>query len=310
MKVAWSLVFGFMVALVVAATGCRPVCPCGEKVKPATYSGPVIDAHTHLLFGDDEKSLNADVPASPAELIRRMDAAGIGSAVVMCIAPAGDPAKTAERNDRIVEAARANPRLIPMGSVHPADGAAAISELDRLAKQEVRALKLHPNTQGFDVSDPAVLTVVREAGLRNMVVLFDGYSPFDANQAGKLVKLALDAPGTRIVIAHMGGPRFVEVATLIHVLRRYPWYRNNLWVDLSFTAEQFGSSPLGPTLAWSIRQVGVDRVLFGSDFPIGDLQKALRAVRNLGLDASTLRAVLHDNARALFLAGRPAPSSH
>ncbi|PKN24638.1 MAG: metal-dependent hydrolase [Deltaproteobacteria bacterium HGW-Deltaproteobacteria-22] len=310
MKVGWSLVFGFMVALVIAAPGCRPVCPCGEKVKPATYSGPVIDAHAHLLFGDEEKALNVDVPASPAELIRRMDAAGIAQAVVMCIAPAGDPAGTAEHNDRIVEAARLHPRLIPMGSVHPADGAAAISELDRLAKQEVRALKLHPNTQGFDVSDPAVLTVVREAGLRNMIVLFDGYSPFDANQPGKLIKLAMEAPGTRIVIAHVGGPRFVELATLIHVLRSYAWYRNNLWVDLSFTAEQFGASPLGPTLAWAIGQVGADRVLFGSDFPIGDPDKALRAVRALGLDASTLRAVLHDNARDLFLAGRTAPSPH
>jgi hypothetical protein len=41
-------------------------------------------------------------------------------------------------------------------------------------------LKLHPNTQAFDVADPAVHEVVARATEHGLPVLFDAYSPWAA----------------------------------------------------------------------------------------------------------------------------------
>ncbi len=45
---------------------------------------------------------------------------------------------------------------------------------------------------------------------------------------------------------------------------------------------------------------GTDRILFGSDFPLSNLDAALRAVRRLGFTRVEEQAILHDNADALF----------
>src|SRR5207342_2918337 len=46
-----------------------------------------------------------------------------------------------------------DPRAYPMGSVHPADGEDALTEIDRVAEAGARGLKLHPHTQAFDVAE-------------------------------------------------------------------------------------------------------------------------------------------------------------
>jgi len=45
---------------------------------------------------------------------------------------------------------------------------------------------------------------------------------------------------------------------------------------------------------------GAERVLFASDFPLLDLQRATRDARALPLSTTQLRNVLHDNAERLF----------
>ena len=59
-------------------------------------------------------------------------------------------------------------------------------------------------------------------------------------------------------------------------------------------------SPYAAQLRWVCRSVGTDRVLFGSDFPLTNLDAALRAVRQLGFTRQEEQAILHDNAEALF----------
>jgi len=46
--------------------------------------------------------------------------------------------------------------------------------------------------------------------------------------------------------------------------------------------------------------VGIDRVVFGSDYPLDDPLTAVRAVVELGFTDEEQAAILHDNARALL----------
>ncbi len=47
---------------------------------------------------------------------------------------------------------------------------------------------------------------------------------------------------------------------------RFPYYTRNLWFDLSATAHFFADSPYEEQLVWVARQIGTDRLLFGSDW--------------------------------------------
>jgi predicted TIM-barrel fold metal-dependent hydrolase len=74
--------------------------------------------------------------------------------------------QTRADNDAVIDlAASSAKRFYPVVSVHPADGKAALAELERVAKRGARQIKLHPNTQDFDVairrSRPCCRSVVR-----------------------------------------------------------------------------------------------------------------------------------------------------
>lgn len=50
--------------------------------------------------------------------------------------------------------------------------------------------------------------------------------------------------------------------------------------------------------------MGIDRVLFGSDYPVYDPGEAIEAVAALGFTAEEQRAILYENA-VQWLAGEP-----
>ena len=132
-----------------------------------------------------------------------------------------------------------------------------------------------------------------------MVLLFDAYSPFDADQTGKFLLLAARNPEARFILAHMGGPKFSEML-LFASAKKFSWYANNVWLELSVTAAQFADSPYEDELVFVCRSVGVDRVLFGSDYPVTTPAESLRAVRALGFTAEEERKILYENAMALL----------
>jgi uncharacterized protein len=51
---------------------------------------------------------------------------------------------------------------------------------------------------------------------------------------------------------------------------------------------------------WTTRNVGVDRVLFGSDFPQYSLARNLDALDRLGLNEAEKSAIRYENARKLL----------
>src|SRR3546814_5712581 len=67
-------------------------------------------------------------------------------------------------NDSVIALAAKYPEVVPIATVHPYDGQAALDELERVAAAGVGVLKIHAHTQRFDVSDPRVETLVRRAG--------------------------------------------------------------------------------------------------------------------------------------------------
>jgi predicted TIM-barrel fold metal-dependent hydrolase len=195
--------------------------------------------------------------------------------------------------------------VVPVATVHPYDGQAALDELARVAARGVKVLKLHAHTQRFDVSDPRVLTLVSKAGELGMVVLMDNASilPGDCQ---KLFNLAVQAQNTRFIFAHMGALDF-RYWNILKLARTADGFGlNNVHFDISGPVQLFADSPLEAEFIWTLRNVGVNSVLLGSDYPQLSLQSAVEALEKLDLTNEEKAAIQVGNARRLFGLGKGA----
>lgn len=257
---------------------------------------PVFDTHVHLREGQASLAdYEADVAKSGVELA--------GLAAMWFGGPyqarAGDIAAIRAGNDGVIALARAHPQVVPVATVHPYDGPAALEELARVAKAGVRVLKLHPHTQRFELADPRVLPLVQRAGELGVVVLMDN-AGIVAGDSQALFNLALAAPRTQFIFAHMGGMefRFWNILALVRTAENL--FADNVYFDISGTVLLAAGSPLEEEFVWTLRNVGIDRVLVGSDYPQIGLGRTVQALDKLDLTAEEKAKILSGNARRLF----------
>ena len=252
---------------------------------------PVFDVHVHLWDGE------ASVQAYTAQVEsagRR--ATGFGG---IHMARRGELADTTAKNDALLELAGRHLAMLAIGSVHPYDGEAALAELTRVAGRGMRAIKLHAHTQKFDAADPRVLAVCRRAGELGLVVLVDNASivPGDSE---KLFDLAIRAPDTDFVFTHLGGMNFRFWNILPMARTAEGLLGDNIHFDISATVTLLADSPLEDEFVWTIRNVGIDNVLLGSDFPQMTLADALDALDALDLSEAEKAKIRYGNAQRLF----------
>jgi uncharacterized protein len=259
------------------------------------YTGPAIDAHAHFESDAAPGRIHPKVSGKPGALLEAMDGAGVARTVLLVVPTGPDLAAARVLHDQVAAVVKKSPdRFIGVGSVQPSDGDAGLHELERIAALGFRGVKLSPTR--LDLSTPEVTAFVTRAIALKLVVYIEGWWAGSAHETGKL---ALAFPQGRFVLTHMGGIRFDDVL-VFRVLELYPFYPRNVWFDLSGVATLYADSPYAEQLRWISRQVGTDRILFGSDFPLTELPAALAAVRRLGFTRAEEQQIFHDNAEALF----------
>lgn len=256
----------------------------------------VFDSHVHLHDGeasirnyeDQLKAANISIAGFGAMWFGGPDQA-----------PPGEIARTRAHNDAQLALAARHSGMMPIATVHPYDGRDAIVELERVAALGFKVLKLHPHTQKFDVNDPRVLTLVRRAGELNIVVLMDNANIIPGDSEN-LFNLAINSPKTKFIFAHMGGLnfRFWNILALARTAENF--FADNIYFDISATTVIAAGSPVQDEFVWTIRNVGVDHVLLGSDFPQLSLPQTLTAFRRLGLTKEESAKICYGNAQKLF----------
>jgi uncharacterized protein len=263
---------------------------------PAGAQEKTFDVHVHLHHG--ESSL-AQYEAQAAKDGKKITGYGLMWFGGPNQALQGNPADIRAHNDQLLALAAAHPKAMPIATVHPYDGEPALAELQRIASKGVKVLKIHPHTQKFDAADPRVLTLVRRAGELGVIVLMDNASilPGDCE---KLFNLALAAPKTTFIFAHLGGMNFRFWNIIAAARTAEGLFGENINFDISATVAMVADSPIKDEFVWTLRNVGVNHVLFGSDFPQFSPAQNLNALDRLGLTAEETKAIRFENARRLF----------
>lgn len=200
-------------------------------------------------------------------------------------------------NQWVVSVASENPLLEVLVSVDPAllPPASLVEHVRELAALGARGIKLHPVSQGFLPEDPRLSAIYEACSETGLVVLSHsgpGHHGGASARPSEFAAVLERWPDLRLVLAHLGGASWVEAGALAEA---YP----QVVFDLSEIIEWVGApnAPSSEDLVGLIRSIGVERVMFGSDFPWYDPGHSADRTADLpGLGRAELEAVLGGNA--------------
>jgi len=265
---------------------------------------PVADHHQHL-FSPAIAALLATGSAGPPAITARdvvalLDSAGIRRALVLSVAyMVGSPARSvADEYARVrtendwtgAQAAQYPDRLRAFGSFNPLKEY-ALDELARCAgNPNLRhGIKLHFGNSDVQLDNPAhveqLRRVFRAANEHRMAIVvhlrasISRQRPYGAAQARVFLEHLLPlVPDIPVQVAHLAGsgpgyddpPADTAMAVLAEAVEQVDPRTGQLWFDVA-TVVNLNISPANAALvARRIRQVGVERILYGSDAAVGD----------------------------------------
>ncbi len=284
----------------------------------------IFDAHIHvqpweMLRPEVAAQMRARRPdlaridrvfSDPGALVELLDEEGIEAAALVNYVAPEVMGFTPDVNGWVARYCRGRgDRLHAVGALHPAITRDPRGDVDRLAEDGIRALKIHPPHMLFRANAyregaerlPALEEIYARAQERRLpVIVHTGTSIFKGARNKyadpmDLDDVAVDFPELRLVLAHGGRPLYME--TCVFLLRRHP----NLFLELS-------SIPPARLLDYFPRLGELaGRTLWGTDWPapgVPSMGANVRAFLALPLADEAKRAILGANARTLYGSSR------
>ena len=276
----------------------------------------IVDAHTHIFpasFIAARDTLLVDEPvfaelytspkarlAGVADLLKAMDEGTVDHAVIAGFAWR-DADHCRRHNDALLDAAGAQPdRLTAFCSVPLGSANEAVREMERCAAAGARGVgELRPESLGVDLSrDPVAAALGEAAAALRLPILLHASEPVGHRYPGKSgAPLAgiwnfLDAhPESVTVLAHLGGglPFYAHMPEVRSLFERT--YVDTAAVPWLYTPGVYRSV---------IDLIGVERLLFASDFPLRHPRSDIAILRDAGLSSEQCDAILGGNARQLL----------
>lgn len=215
---------------------------------------PIIDEHNHLgRWG----AFCVPGGGTIDQMIARMDQVGIAKVCITAHASIGPD--YVYGNNLVMDALKRYPdRVIGYVTVNPNYPEDMKHELDRcFAVPGFRAIKLHPACHGQQVDCAGYNAAFEEAEKRGCPILIHTWGSANVSQVDGL---AARYPKAVFIMAHMGGSDPHDMAQAINVVNRRP----NVYGDLAL------SRPIEGNVEWFVKEMGADRVLFGTDMPFYD----------------------------------------
>ena len=266
---------------------------------PATVTAqaPVVDYHQHL-FSPAASALVTGKPESPGinakTLVALLDSAGIQRALVLSVAYTWGKASRAPvdneyehvkaENDWTAQQVAQYPdRLRAFCSFNPLKPY-ALDELARCSRDSALryGLKLHFGNSDVDLDNPENVAQVRRVfeaanGYRMAIVVhlrtsIDNKRKYGADQARVFLDQILPgAPDVPVQIAHLAGSGGFDatidaaLGVFTDAIARQDPRMKNVWFDACVIVRPGMAAEQLQTVATRIRQIGVARVLYGSD---------------------------------------------
>ena len=181
-----------------------------------------------------------------------------------------------------------NDRFIVFGTIYPFYENIE-QEVDRIIELGLKGIKLHPDFQKCNIDSPEMFRIFKAVNGRLPILLHLGDNRYDFSSPRRMAR-ALDAfPDQLFIGAHLGGYSAWDEAMECLCGR-------NIYFDTS-SSMRF----MEPKRACEIIQKhGIDKILFGSDYPMSNPSYELEIFKKLGLNKQETEDILYNNAYKLI----------
>ena len=259
----------------------------------------IIDSHVHLSTFTNE---GLDFTAIRDRLLDEMARHDISAA---CVMPDSESGSAVADLDTILELTVKKKRLRALGTAHLATLTPAhVEKLEALAAEgKIRGLKLYPGFEEFYPADPECKPLYDICLRHDIPVVFHAGETLNQiwreedNHPREIARVAERLPDLKVVIAHFAQPH-LEVCR--DVLKALP----HVYADISSLAHPTVLQVCGRAYIQQILAETADNrpdaLLFGTDWPICDVQAHIDLVDSLLITRELKDRIFSGNAAELF----------
>lgn len=256
----------------------------------------IIDMHAHIF---PEKIAQKAVEAigtfyqapmqgngTISDLIKSGSSIGVGKYLIHSTATRAE--QVSAINTFIAAAQNSNNCLIGFGTLHP-DMKDIDSEINRIISLGLKGIKLHPDFQGFNIDDEKMLPTYNALEGKLPLLTHMGDPAKTSSHPKRLAGILDMFPSLTVIAAHLGGYMMWD-ESIEHLVGR------NVYFDTS--SSLFILSP--EKAVDIIKNHGIEKVLFGSDYPMWSHKEELKRFDKLGLSEKERSMILYENACRLL----------
>ena len=256
----------------------------------------IIDFHAHIYPPKiaEKASLSTGefyhiTPAHSGtgeELLSVGKTAGISEFVLLPVAT--KPQQVHHINQFILDEVKAHNEFHGFGTLHP-DSENILAETDFIIKSGLQGIKLHPDTQRFNMDDRRLFEVFDDIQGKIPLLVHCGDRRFDYSHPRRLKNIIDNFPHLQVIAAHLGGWSLFEEG--FEILKDTDCY-----LDISST--MMFLSPEQVTKY--IHGYGAERILFGTDFPLWSPVDEVSRFGKLHLTENEFERIAYKNALAIL----------
>jgi predicted TIM-barrel fold metal-dependent hydrolase len=236
------------------------------------------------------------------EYVARMDRAGIERSFLVAVraGPAWDPISFQLPYEIVAEAVQRFPdRFVGLAGIDPSAGMRGVREMERaITELGFVGAHLYPHWFGVEPDDRRLYPfyakcIELDVPIQMQVghcLRYSAERPL--RSTGRPISLdtvACDLPELKVIGIHIGWPWTDE---MIAVAYKHP----NVYIG----SDAYAPKHWPAQFVHYLNTYGQDKVLFGTDFPVIDPERAMREIDDLGLRPLPRRKLLRDNAARLY----------
>ncbi len=161
-----------------------------------------------------------------------------------------------------------------------------VDEVIQVAKDNnLIGVKLHPDFQFFDIDDERAYKIYKKCEGVLPILFHTGDARYEYSSPLKLIKIAKEFPNLKCVAAHFGGyDRWHEVEGYVDT--------PNVYFDTSSSLFKLPVSEANRL----IKLLGVERFMFGVDFPMWPHEFEIENIKKLNLTEKEVDMIMSENA--------------
>lgn len=203
---------------------------------------------------------------------------------------ATSPRQVSSINRFISEEVRKNKdTFIGLGTLHP-DSERLEDDFDELISLGLRGVKLHPDIQQIPIDDERAKRIYSLCAGKVPVLLHTGDYRYDYSNPDRMKRVLEEFPDCTFIGAHFGGWSIWDEAA-----EKLSGYKN-FYVDTSSTFSDISVEKVRELIS----RYTADKVIFGTDYPLGDSEKEIDFLKRAVTNESELKKILFENAIRVF----------